>query len=253
MIKKGNKKQFGLIGKNIDYSFSRQYFTDKFKKEALKDYEYVNFDIKNIKEFAALMEKNEHPEGLNVTIPYKKQVIPFLNNISHEAKAIGAVNTIVWDKNGQSTGHNTDYVGFEKSLLELTDKPLNRALILGTGGASGAIKFVLDKLNCEVTFVSRTPKKKQLSYKTLDQTEIEKTDLIVNTTPLGTFPDIDKCPPIPYRWINKQHLLFDLIYNPEETLFLKKGKKEGAKTSNGHRMLLYQAEKAWKLWNIKQI
>ena len=136
-------------------------------------------------------------------------------------------------------------------MLELIDKPLKRALILGTGGASRAVKYVLDKLQCEVIFVSRTPQDKQLSYESLNKAEIEKTDLIINSTPLGTFPDINECPPIPYQWVNKKHLLFDLIYNPEETLFLKKGKKEGAKVSNGSKMLLYQAEKAWELWNIK--
>ena len=250
MIKKENKKKFGLVGKNIDYSFSKKYFTSKFKNEALDDYEYVNFDFKSIKEFEKLIKKKELPKGLNVTIPYKKEVIPFLNNLSKEAKVINAVNTIVWDKNGKTTGHNTDHTGFEKSLLELIDKPLKRALILGTGGASGAIKYVLDKLQCQAIFVSRTPQKKQLSYAALNKAEIERTDLIINTTPLGTFPDIDECPPIPYQWINKNHLLFDLIYNPEETLFLKKGKKEGAKVSNGSKMLLYQAEKAWELWNI---
>ena len=251
MVKKENKKKFGLVGKNIDYSFSKKYFTSKFRNEALDDCEYVNFDFKTIKEFESLIKKKDLPKGLNVTIPYKKEVIPFLNSISKEAKVINAVNTIVWDKNGKTTGHNTDHIGFEKSLLELIDKPLKRALILGTGGASGAVKYVLDKLHCEVIFVSRTPQSKQLSYAALNKAEIERTDLIINSTPLGTFPDIDECPPIPYQWINKKHLLFDLIYNPEETLFLKKGKKEGAKVSNGSKMLLYQAEKAWELWNIR--
>ena len=251
MVKKEHKKKFGLVGKNIDYSFSKKYFTFKFRNEGLNDCEYVNFDFNTIKEFESLIKNNDLPKGLNVTIPYKKEVIPFLNNISKEAKVINAVNTIVWDKNGKTTGHNTDHIGFEKSLLELIDKPLKRALILGTGGASRAVKYVLDKLQCEVIFVSRTPQDKQLSYESLNKAEIEKTDLIINSTPLGTFPDINECPPIPYQWVNKKHLLFDLIYNPEETLFLKKGKKEGAKVSNGSKMLLYQAEKAWELWNIK--
>lgn len=242
-------KQFGLVGKDIDYSFSRNYFKNKFKNEGLNDHEYVNFDFSSIKEFIKLLKKRPFPAGLNVTIPYKKKVMPFLDRISKEAQAIGAVNTIVWEKDGTTTGHNTDHVGFQKTLGEIIDTPLKKALILGTGGASGAVKFVLEKTDCDIKFVSRNPTSAQLSYKSLDRVIMNEIDLIVNTTPLGTFPSIEKAPPLPYQLINKRHILFDLIYNPPETTFMKLGKSKGAKTSNGHKMLIYQAEKSWQLWN----
>jgi shikimate dehydrogenase len=242
-------KQYGLVGKDIDYSFSRDYFKTKFKNENLKNHSYINYDFPTIEGFAKLLAKGPLPSGLNVTIPYKKEVIPFLDRISEEAKAIEAVNTIIWEKDGTTTGHNTDHTGFEKALNEAFTTIPENALILGTGGASGAVKYVLNKIGCKVTFVSRNPTSKQLSYNALDEVLMKKIDLIVNTTPLGTFPDVEKAPPLPYEWINKKHLLFDLIYNPEETTFLKRGKSNGAKTSNGNKMLVYQAEKSWELWN----
>ena len=172
-----------------------------------------------------------------------------LNRISDEAQAMEAVNTIVWESDGTTTGHNTDHVGFQKALEEVIKTPPKNALILGTGGASGAIKFVLDKLDCNYSFVSRNPTSAQLSYDALDEALMEQADLIVNTTPLGTFPAVEKAPPLPYQWINNKHLLFDLIYNPSETAFMKLGKSKGAKTTNGYKMLIYQAEKSWELWN----
>jgi shikimate dehydrogenase len=249
MIKKEMTKQFGLVGKNIDYSFSRTYFNNKFEKEGLKNHQYINFDFSDIEGFAKLLTETRLPAGLNVTIPYKKEVMPFLNRISDEAQAIEAVNTIVWESDGTTTGHNTDHVGFQKALEEVIKTPPKYALILGTGGASGAIKFVLDKLDCNYSFVSRNPTSAQLSYDALDEALMEQADLIVNTTPLGTFPAVEKAPPLPYQWINKKHLLFDLIYNPSETAFMKLGKSKGAKTTNGYKMLIYQAEKSWELWN----
>lgn len=189
------------------------------------------------------------PAGLNVTIPYKKEIIPFLDKISPEAQSIGAVNTIVWDKKGKTTGHNTDHVGFKKAVLESMSYTPKNALILGTGGASGAVKYVLKQLNCNHTFVSRNPMKGQLNYTDLTPHILSQVDLIVNTTPLGTFPNTDACPSLPYDLINSQHFLFDLIYNPEETTFMKLGKEKGANTSNGYKMLVFQAEKAWQLWN----
>ena len=242
-------KQFGLVGKNIDYSFSRTYFKDKFEKEGLKNHQYLNFDFSDIEAFVKLLKEKSLPAGLNVTIPYKKEVMPFLDRISDEAQAIEAVNTIVWESDGTTTGHNTDHVGFQKALEEVIKTPPKNALILGTGGASGAIKFVLDKLDCNYSFVSRNPTSAQLSYDALDEALMEQADLIVNTTPLGTFPAVEKAPPLPYQWINNKHLLFDLIYNPSETAFMKLGKSKGAKTTNGYKMLIYQAEKSWELWN----
>ena len=242
-------KKFGLVGKNIDYSFSRNYFTSKFKQENKKDYVYVNFDLENIDQFKKILKSKPLPMGLNVTIPYKKKVIPFLDELSYEADTIQAVNTIVWDANGKVVGHNTDHVGFEKALIKSIDKNPKKALILGTGGASSAVKFVLDKINCSFSFVSRNPKENQLSYDEVTKEILDKIDLIVNTTPLGTFPDVDEAPPIPYKYLSDKQFLFDLIYNPEETKFLEEGRIRGAKTSNGYQMLVYQAEKSWKLWN----
>ncbi|MDA9015844.1 shikimate dehydrogenase [Flavobacteriaceae bacterium] len=249
MTKKENPKRFGLLGKNIDYSFSRNYFSTKFSNENLVNHSYVNFDLASLEGFEQLLTNELHLYGLNVTIPYKKEVIPFLDHISDESKAIGAVNTIVWDHKGRTTGHNTDHIGFKKVLLEKMESIPKKALILGTGGASSAVKFALESLNCEVIFVSRTAKKNQLTYGELDQSVIANTQLIVNTTPLGTFPNINEAPSIPYELLNSNHFLFDLIYNPSETLFMKKAKLQGSQVINGHQMLIYQAEKSWELWN----
>ena len=249
MTKKKDIKQFGLVGKNIAYSFSRAHFTAKFDKEQKVDHQYVNYDIEDISAFESILSKPPVPSGLNVTIPYKKAVIPYLDKLSEEAEAIQAVNTVVWEGSGKIVGHNTDHYGFEKALLEKMENQPNSALILGTGGASGAIKFVLEKMGCTFQFVSRSPNKKQLSYDQLTKDLIQNTDLIVNTTPVGTYPDITVAPPIPYKFLDTRHFLFDLIYNPEQTRFLKEGKKRGAKTSNGYAMLVFQAEKSWELWN----
>jgi len=249
MTEKETPKKFGLLGKNIDYSFSRNYFSDKFSREHLTQHTYVNFDLPSLENFGEILQNEKHLCGLNVTIPYKIEVIPFLDEVSDEVKAIGAVNTILWNKEGKTVGHNTDHTGFRKALEEeLTTLP-KKALILGTGGASGAIRYALENLNCAVQFVSRTPEKNQLTYEALTQEILDSIDLIVNTTPLGTFPNTEKVPKLPYHLLNSRHFLFDLIYNPSETLFMKKGKAQGAKVSNGYQMLVYQAEKSWELWN----
>ena len=249
MIKKELINQFGLVGKNIDYSFSREYFTSKFKSEKKDDYCYVNYDIESIDQFKEVITRKPIPVGLNVTTPYKKEVISYLDKLSTEANAIQAVNTIVFDQNKKLIGYNTDYIGFEKSLFESIDKRPKKAIILGTGGASSAVKFVLDKMGCKFKFVSRNPKKNQLSYDKITKKYLDEIDLIVNTTPLGTYPGVNNAPPIPYQYINSRHFLFDLIYNPSETRFLKEGRQRGAKTTNGYKMLVYQAEESWKLWN----
>lgn len=240
--------EFGLIGKNIDYSFSRAYFSEKFKQENLP-YSYVNFDISEIDSFPNILSDNKNLKGLNVTIPYKEEVIPFLNNLDEVAKEIGAVNTIKIGKDGATYGYNTDYWGFQKALEPFLSLPKKTALILGTGGASKAIAYALKNLGFSYQYVSRKASETILSYEQLDKDIIEQAFLIVNCTPLGTFPNITAHPAIPYEFIGPNHLLFDLIYNPSETEFLKKGRLQGAKTSNGLKMLEYQAEKAWEIWN----
>lgn len=245
---KNEMKKFGLVGKNIDYSFSRGYFADKFKKKGLLDCSYENFDLKEIEGIKSVF-KTHGLKGLNVTIPYKKKVLPFLDKLSPQSKKIGAVNTIAFNENGQTTGHNTDVHGFKKSLLEATKKLPLSALILGTGGASAAIAFALETLNIQFNFVSRNPEQGQLSYENVETEILKINQLIINTSPIGTFPNTEKCPSIPYNELNGSHTLFDLIYNPLETLFLRKGKEMGCTVSNGQKMLEYQAEKSWEIWN----
>ena len=249
MTKKERTKQFGLVGKNIDYSFSRTYFKNKFDSKNKVGYSYVNFDLQSIDNIKEIFNSSVTPSGLNVTIPYKKTVIPYLDQLTKDASTIQAVNTIVIESSGKTVGHNTDHVGFQKALLEHNQKIPKQALILGTGGASGAVQYVLDQIKCKYQFVSRTPQKNQLAYGDLTKEIIEKVDLIVNTTPVGTFPNIEEAPPIPYEHLDSRHFLFDLIYNPEETRFLKEGKSRGSITCNGYSMLVYQAEKSWELWN----
>jgi shikimate dehydrogenase len=249
MTKEEEHKLFGLLGKNIAYSFSRGYFSEKFTKLNL-NHRYVNFDISQIEDFNTVIADNKNLKGLNVTIPYKQEVIPYLNKVDKIAKKIGAVNTIKFTKRGNLKGYNSDAVGFEKSLLPLLEKQHKKALILGTGGASKAVAYVLEKNGIKFKFVSRNPSKKnQIAYDRLNQELLEKYTIIINSTPLGTSPEIDKCPDIPYQFINKNHLLYDLIYNPEITTFLAKGKNNGAKIKNGFEMLTIQAEESWRIWN----
>ena len=244
-------KNFGLLGKNIDYSFSRGYFKDKFETNKL-DCTYNNFDLEAIEDFESLKTTETQLSGLNVTIPYKQVVIPYLDAIDSEAQEIGAVNTIKIE-NGKLTGYNTDHFGFENSLNPHLKSHHKRALILGTGGASKAVAFALKKLGIHFEYVSRTPSSSvKYSYESLAIEGIEGIEnyqIIINCTPLGTFPDVHKCPTIPYEHITSNHLLFDLIYNPEETLFLKHGNAKNATTLNGLEMLRLQAEKSWEIWN----
>lgn len=251
-----NKKQkhmnkLGLLGKNISYSFSKSYFNEKFKNEKITETTYDNFDIETIELFPDIIKDNKNLKGLNVTIPYKEVVIPYLDKINKKAKAIGAINTIKVTKKGKLVGYNTDYYGFKKSLTPFLEPHHKNALILGTGGASKAIAYSLKKLGISYKYVSRKQSKNiSFTYNTLDETIIEEHDIIINCTPLGTFPNIENCPDIPYDAISKKHILFDLIYNPEETEFLRKGKKNQATTINGLNMLKLQAEKAWSIWNL---
>ena len=240
-------KKFGLIGKNIDYSFSKKYFLEKFKKENL-DYTYSNFDIVNISEIESILQNNSI-SGYNVTIPYKEEIIKFLDEIDEVAKDIGAVNTIKKIDN-KNIGFNTDSIGFEKSLLPLIENKIPKnALILGSGGASKAIKYVLKKLKINYSTVSRKEGKSEFVYENLNEVILNKFKMIINCSPVGTFPNINNCPNIPYKFLTKDHILYDLVYNPIESLFLKKGRKLGCKTKNGLEMLEIQANESWSVWN----
>ncbi|SNR68525.1 shikimate dehydrogenase [Maribacter sedimenticola] len=247
-MEKTEQHKFGLVGKNISYSFSRGYFKKKFQDLGLENYSYENFDLNSIEVFPSIFSKNNTISGLNVTIPYKEEVIPYLDHIDHAAQQIGAVNTIKIDENGL-TGFNTDAYGFKNAILPHIQPHHNDALILGTGGASKAIAFVLDELGIDYRFVSRSGKKNGFRYDELTGDTIEKHTLIINCSPVGTFPNIEEKPALPYTSIGQKHLLFDLIYNPEVTAFLQTGKLNGARICNGLRMLELQAEKAWSIWN----
>jgi len=239
--------KYGLIGKNISYSFSQQFFTNKFEKEN-RPHSYENFDLESIEQFPELLKKEEGLKGFNVTIPFKESIIPFLDCMDKEAEAIGAVNTIKVKKDGQLKGYNTDHYGFAKSLEDFYPFTNKTALILGTGGASKAIEYVLNALDFEYKFVSRTKSENNLTYDEINKDVLDYYSLIINCTPLGTFPRVNECPPIPYQHISSHHMLFDLIYNPSQTEFLKMGYLKGAKTMNGLKMLELQALKAWTIW-----
>lgn len=242
-------KKFGLIGKDISYSFSKKYFTDKFSKDLFNDFTYENFDIPTVEEFPNVLKNNPDLKGLNVTIPYKETIIPFLDTMSDKAFRIGAVNVIRFTKKGNLKGYNSDWYGFKKSLEPLLQPHHKKALILGTGGASKAVAFALDKLGIFYTFVSREASENAIDYNRINTTTFDNFQIIINCTPLGTSPNIKEFPPIPYEFFTEKHIAFDLIYNPEETQFLKKAKKKGATIKNGYEMLVFQAEKAWTIWN----
>lgn len=242
-------KRFGLLGRNINYSFSRGYFTDKFKKERLDNCSYENFDIPEITAFAEIIANNTDIKGMNVTIPYKEVVIPYLDKLSKKAAKIGAVNTIKFTKKGKLKGYNTDYYGFLKSLSPLLQPHHKKALILGTGGASKGVAFALEELGITYTFVSREAKPNIIDYSQINADTFDEYQIIINSTPIGTSPNIEACPAIPYEFFTEQHIAYDLIYNPAETQFLKNAKAQGAQIKNGLDMLVFQAEKAWEIWN----
>lgn len=240
--------KFGLIGKNIEYSFSRNYFNEKFKNENLP-HSYENFDFQSISEFTKLIANTKNLKGLNVTIPYKIAIIPFLDKLDKTASIIGAVNTIKISDNGQLIGYNTDYYGFIKSIKPHLKPYHTRALILGTGGASKAIAYGLRELKINFDYVSRKKTEDiKFTYDILNKNIITDYKIIINCTPLGTYPDTNRFPDIPYDAINNLHLLYDLIYNPQETKFLSKGASYKADTCNGEKMLTFQADKAWQIW-----
>jgi shikimate dehydrogenase len=242
-------KQFGLLGRNISYSFSKGYFAKKFSNNNLKNCSYENFDIPEITDFPEIITKNPNLIGLNVTIPYKEVVIPYLDKLSKNATAIGAVNTIKFTKNGKSKGYNTDYYGFKESLKPLLQKHHKKALILGTGGASKGVAYALKELSIDYLFVSRSRKENVISYEQIDENTFKEYQIIINCSPVGTSPNIEAYPLIPYDYFTSEHIAYDLIYNPEETQFLKKAKTQGAQTKNGLDMLVFQAEKSWEIWN----
>ncbi len=241
-----NQRIYGLIGKNIDYSFSVKYFSEKFVNQSINNAFYRNFDLQDITEVKAVFAQNHH--GYNVTIPYKKQIIPYLHQLSPEAAQIGAVNVIQKLANGQLIGHNTDWLGFYHSLQPLLQKHHQKALVLGTGGASDAVCFALKKLNIDYKKVSRKVVKAIFGYNSLNASVLEEYKIIVNCTPLGTYPKVDAKPSLPYDAVSAQHLLYDLIYNPAETQFLLEGKNRGATIKNGYEMLVRQAEASWDIW-----
>ena len=243
------RKRFGLLGRNISYSFSKGYFTDKFANENFEGCTYENFDIEDISAFPEIIKNTLNLKGLNVTIPYKETVLPFLDKLSKKAALIGAVNTIKITEKGKLKGYNTDYYGFKKSLQPLLKEHHKKALILGTGGASKAVAFALQELQISYAFVSRETKENAINYDLINATTFDNYQIIINSTPVGTSPNVDLFPIIPYEYFTKKHIAFDLIYNPAETQFLKKAKENGAQIKNGLDMLIYQAEKAWKIWN----
>jgi shikimate dehydrogenase len=240
---------YGLIGHPLSHSFSKKYFTKKFEKEKIEDCKYELFDIDSIEKLTSVLNQNTKLKGLNVTIPYKESVIPYLTELSPEAKEIGAVNTIKIEGD-KLIGYNTDYFGFKQSLKPFIEINHERALILGTGGASKAVEYALNSININCLFVSRNPKNdNEICYDDINEYVIKHHQIIVNTTPIGTFPNINDKPNLDYSLITSNHLLYDLVYNPAETLFLKEGRQRGAITLNGYQMLQLQAEKAWEIWN----
>jgi shikimate dehydrogenase len=240
-------KHYGLIGYPLTHSFSPAYFSNKFRQEGI-DAAYEKLEIKTIAAFPELIKVRPEIKGLNVTIPYKQSVIPFLDELSEEARAIGAVNCISFN-DGRLKGHNTDVIGFEKSFLPLLRPQHQKALVLGTGGSSLAVRYVLDRLNIPYQLVSRTKSPTAITYQEVNEAILKEYLILINTTPVGMFPDVEKCPPIPYAALSRSYLLYDLIYNPAETKFLALGKMHGAYIKNGWEMLQLQADASWQIWN----
>lgn len=241
---------YGLIGYPLGHSFSQKYFTDKFLKEGFTACEYRNFEIPDVTLVKDIVSAHSNLKGFNVTIPYKETILPLLDEIDQEAAVIGSVNCVKILADGSLKGFNTDAYGFYHSIKPFLENKYERALILGTGGSSKAVSYVLGRLGLKVFHATRKPSQAHhIHYNDLSADNMKHFPLIINTTPLGMFPNTDACPAIPYEAIGASHFLYDLIYNPEETLFLKKGKTQGAQTANGLLMLQLQAEKSWQLWH----
>lgn len=242
-----SSKKLGLIGKNISYSFSKKFFEDKFQKLMLKNYSYSIFDLSEIHEVKDLFSEPDLL-GFNVTIPYKERIIDYLDELSDEAKKIGAVNCVLIE-NGKKTGYNTDAFGFEKTLLLHKKAHQNSAIILGKGGAAKAVKYVLDKHNIPSITVSRNT---EINYENLNIESVKNHKIIIQCTPVGTFPHVKECLLFPFEGLSDEHLVIDLIYNPNYTQFIINASEKGAKTVNGYYMLEQQAEKAWEIWNFQK-
>jgi shikimate dehydrogenase len=246
--------KYGLIGHPLGHSFSISYFNEKFQNEGI-DAEYVNFDLPSIDALPEVLASNPDLKGLNVTIPYKEKVLSFLDSVTPEARAIGAVNVIRVIHKGNNIklkGYNSDVIGFTKSIEPMLDKNHKKALILGTGGASKAVKFGLNSLGLETVYVSRYERPGTIQYETLTPEIVKEYNVIVNCTPVGMFPRTDECPNIPYEALDEDSILYDLLYNPDETLFMYKGRKQGATVKNGLEMLLLQAFSSWEFWHEKE-
>lgn len=242
---------FGLIGFPLSHSFSEKYFTKKFEQEQLTGCRYELFPIASITELPGILNRYAELEGLNVTVPYKRQILSFLHSANNIPASVGACNCI-HIKDGKLVGYNTDVTGFEKSFTPLLKSRHNKALVLGNGGAAAAIIFVLKKLAIDFIIASRVlHSNSALVYKDIDEKLMKEYNIIINTTPLGMYPDLTTCPDIPYRFIEENHLLYDLVYNPAKTLFLQKGEERGAAIKNGEEMLILQAEESWRIWNAK--
>lgn len=246
--------KYGLIGYPLGHSFSKSYFNEKFENEGINA-EYINFEIPTLDSIPEILASNPELKGLNVTIPYKEKVISYLDSISPEARAIGAVNVIRVDHKGNDTylkGFNSDVIGFTKSIEPLLERFHKKALILGTGGASKAINFGLKSLGLETVFVSRFERPGTIQYSQITPDIIQEYNVIVNCTPCGMYPHIDECPQLPYEAMTSKNILYDLLYNPDETLFMKKGAQHGATVKNGLEMLLLQAFASWEFWHNKE-
>lgn len=243
---------FGLLGRSLRHSFSQAYFTQKFQALGLTDCRYELFELAAPTELPQLLARHPDLAGLNVTVPYKEQFWPYLTRLAPSAGRVGAVNVIAIEGNGNLVGHNTDYVGFQESLRPFYPQQAiasARALVLGTGGAAKAVCVALEELGIAYSLVSRTAGTAPLTYAQLTPAVMAAHQLLINTTPLGTYPNVEECPPLPYEQLTPAHYLYDLVYNPAETLFLRRGAAMGARTKNGLEMLQLQAEAAWAIWN----
>lgn len=239
--------KYGIIGYPLGHSFSRGFFTEKFARESI-DAQYLNFEIPDVAMLSDVLRDNPELRGLNVTLPHKQAVIPLLDEMSEEAMEIGAVN-VIRVRNGKLKGFNSDIIGFTNSIKPLLQPHHRKALVLGTGGASKAIRVGLNRLGIEWTYVSRSPRDGMVTYEDITAETLQEYTVIVNCSPVGMFPKVDAAPAIPYELLSPQHLLFDCVYNPEETLFMKKGREQGATVKNGLEMLHLQAAASWNFWN----
>ena len=239
--------KYGIIGYPLGHSFSRGFFTEKFARESI-DAQYLNFEIPDVAMLPDVLRDNPELRGLNVTLPHKQAVIPLLDEMSEEAMEIGAVN-VIRVRNGKLKGFNSDIIGFTNSIMPLLQPHHRKALVLGTGGASKAIRVGLNRLGIEWTYVSRSPRDGMVTYENITAETLQEYTVIVNCSPVGMFPKVDAAPAIPYELLSPQHLLFDCVYNPEETLFMKKGREQGATVKNGLEMLHLQAIASWNFWN----